>query len=258
MRMTYLTLLTALVVGLAPLTSFAQYEDPDDLRATRFGWYVTYSAFQAFEAFEHNADLDDFYQPKNAKFEKHDDYSKSETATQFSNRHRTTSHFSDSIGGGAAVGLHYDRWLASELRFEKHNGFRAQGLKISPFDGDRGGGEGQERKDYHDTHTNLDLDDHQLDVWTLTSMAKAFYPFANDRFQPFAMGGLGVINGSFSGPNARSGSETELLWRYGLGFDYYLTENVVLGMEAARNEPTGDLREFDFWTIGTHLTYRFP
>jgi opacity protein-like surface antigen len=55
------------------------------------------------------------------------------------------------------------------------------------------------------------------------------------------------------------GSEDEngFTWRLGGGFDFYQTENVVLNIEAVYYLPTGDVRDFDFVTIGLGAQYRF-
>lgn len=231
MRMTYLIALVALVIGFAPLTGFAQDEEPDYVRT---GYNITFSALRAYESFERHSD------------------------TGFGSDHQH-AHFSDTMGWGSSIGLRYDRTLGSELHFEKLNGFRSGCLMVVKGDNCGIGQEdyGQYEEDYRKKDPDPPLGRKRLKIWTLTSMAKAYYPLMGDRLQPFAMAGLGIINGRFSGPKASGGRATELLWRFGLGVDYYLTPDTAFGMEIARNEPTGELREHDFWTVNTRFILRF-
>lgn len=231
MRAVYLTTLIALLVSLIPLPSFAQVEESEYVRQ---GYYVTFSALRAYESFERHSD------------------------TGFGPDHQH-AHFSDTMGWGSAIGLRYYRTLGSELHFEKLNSFRSGCLMV--VKGDNCGVQPKEHDQYEGDYFKKDPDSplgrKRLKIWTLTSMAKAYYPLMGDQLQPFAMAGLGIINGRFSGPNSAGERATELLWRFGFGLDYYLTPDTGFGIEVARNEPTGELRKHDFWTVNANFIFRF-
>lgn len=205
-----------------------------------------------------------------------------ETGDQFNLWHRTTAEFSDSFVYGGSLGYRFNPIFAVELHGERIKGFRSQGLSFSENAAEAAAigphptyeyeqeGEDDEPEavlKHGDRcirdceapldHTQLARKDHELQGFSGTVMGKIFLPLGSGRFQPFVMAGAGLVNMRLSGPNTSDGHQLEVLYRAGGGFDFYLNENLVIGTEIAKNNPGGDLRDFDFWTATTNLTYRF-
>ncbi len=104
---------------------------------------------------------------------------------------------------------------------------------------------------------------------------RAVLPVA--RFRPYAVAGLGFIRaelefdiekevvGSIDGEeveritesDSASGSETELMARFGLGCDFLLSDRWGINGEFAYNMPFGDLDDWRFYTLGVGAFYRF-
>lgn len=97
-----------------------------------------------------------------------------------------------------------------------------------------------------------------VNIWTLTANAQFF--MLTGQFQPYLIGGLGLgevevdVDTPFGGG---SDDEDDLIWRLGIGVDAYVSNNVVLGVEAAYNFGTDDLDDFDYWTATALFKYRF-
>jgi opacity protein-like surface antigen len=75
-----------------------------------------------------------------------------------------------------------------------------------------------------------------VDALTATANLKAYLPM--DRFQPFALVGMGMTTYWFN-----SFSESAFSMRFGGGADYYLTENISMGVKIDYVLTTGDLEE---------------
>jgi len=54
-----------------------------------------------------------------------------------------------------------------------------------------------------------------------------------------------------------SEDESSAVWQAGAGLDVFVSEQWLLELEAAYKLPTSDLDDFDFWTVGLSLQYRF-
>ena len=135
----------------------------------------------------------------------------------------------DSWGLGARVGYRAHRNYAIELKVEWYDEFD---IDVPGFDAD-------------------------IDGWSVAFQSKFLLPVADDRVQPFALIGAGVLHGDIDAPFGLSDDETDFLWRLGLGVDLYATEQIAFAVEGVYNFPTGDLDDFEFWTLGLGLQYRF-
>jgi TPR repeat protein len=96
----------------------------------------------------------------------------------------------------------------------------------------------------------------EIDTWTLTGDVKIYA--LTDRLQPYFLVGLGAMHLEFDdifGENLPSVREFAV--RVGGGFDYYMTEHVVLYLEIGGVLPSDDLKHLDQFTFGTGLQYRF-
>jgi opacity protein-like surface antigen len=89
-----------------------------------------------------------------------------------------------------------------------------------------------------------------LDALTATANLKAYLPM--DRFQPFALVGMGMTTYWIS-----SFSETAFSMRFGGGADYYLSENISLGVKIDYVLMTGDLDGADYVGFAFGAQYHF-
>lgn len=128
----------------------------------------------------------------------------------------------ESLGLHVRGGYRYHPRIATELHFEYLEAFEVSG---------GGGSIG-------------------LEFWTLTTDTKIF--LATGRTQPFAAVGFGVGQADVVGSTGNG-----FVARLGGGVDFYLTERIVLALDAAYVVPTGDLANLDFVSVGWGLQYRF-
>lgn len=91
----------------------------------------------------------------------------------------------------------------------------------------------------------------EVEAWAVTYNLKG-YLLTEERVQPYVVVGGGLLN-------VDDGLEDDygFSWRLGGGYDFYQTENVVFNVEALYYLPTGDIRDFDFITVGLGVQYRF-
>ena len=86
---------------------------------------------------------------------------------------------------------------------------------------------------------------------TLTLQGK-FNPLAG-RFQPYGMVGLG-----YGWADARHyGSESDSLWRAGLGIDIYIIQMLAIFGELAYTAPQGDLDDLPYATANIGVLLKF-
>lgn len=113
------------------------------------------------------------------------------------------------------------------------------------------------------TKTDFDLEDgsgssSEVDLWTFTGNVKIFlWP---ERFQPYALIGLGAMRADFDdlADLDVGGSETGFTFRFGAGLDFYITKHVVaqLGLSYLLPADT-DLEKLDYVSYGGGVQYRF-
>lgn len=134
------------------------------------------------------------------------------------------SGFNASDGGGfnLRAGYRVIPNLALEAQFEFVAGFSDQGIDI--------------------------------EAWNLMANAKGI--LVPGRFQPYALFGLGVIEGEASAGGITV-DDTDFAIRVGGGVDGYVTENWVLFVESAWVKPTDTLEDFSYVTVGAGIQYRF-
>jgi opacity protein-like surface antigen len=95
-----------------------------------------------------------------------------------------------------------------------------------------------------------------VDVNVATFMANAQVFILTEQFQPYVIGGFGIADVEVDGPFGDD-SESDPVWRLGIGLDSYMTPNFVIGIEAGYNFGTNDLDDFDYWTFGGLFRFRF-
>lgn len=104
----------------------------------------------------------------------------------------------------------------------------------------------------------------QLERWASTANVKAY--LATDTVQPFLLVGLGVLTVEVDGSPVEvepdefvglSVEETDFAARFGGGIEVYATEHIVIDLNASYVLPAGDLKDFDYVSIGWGFLYRF-
>jgi len=112
------------------------------------------------------------------------------------------------------------------------------------------------------TKADLDLDGAgkigDLTMWTLTGNMKIFlWP---ERFQPYVLVGLGAMQIDFEDSTGLVSDEadTNFVYRFGAGLDFYITEHIVASVGANYLLPAGsDLEDLDYVSYGGGIQYRF-
>ncbi len=142
-----------------------------------------------------------------------------------------------SYGGALFAGYRVHRHVSIEVRGEYLDGF-----DIGP-QGD----------------PSASMLDAELDGFLITAGPK-LYPFTGV-LQPFVGLGLGAmkaeIEGRASDGTRFSDDETDVVIRPAAGLDFYISETLVLNLEAAYVSPGGSLQDIDFATFSSGLTFRF-
>jgi hypothetical protein len=139
-----------------------------------------------------------------------------------------------SIGATARLGYRIHPHFAAEAAFEWLSGF-----DIS-VDGDASGSEAAE-----------------VETWIVTGNAKGY--LLTGSIQPFALVGAGSMRAKIEDELdlGIAVSEIDLALRFGAGVDLYLTQRFVMDVGLDYVYPTGDLKDFDYISIGVGLQYRF-
>jgi opacity protein-like surface antigen len=99
----------------------------------------------------------------------------------------------------------------------------------------------------------------ELDIWTATANFRV-YPMLTEWvgwepgvFQPFAVGGIGVIAGDPKDEDYQLNGA----FRLGLGVDFYLTEQLAIEGIGEWTTGTGHWNDADFFKLGVGLQYNF-
>lgn len=101
----------------------------------------------------------------------------------------------------------------------------------------------------NETSSSPQIDAHSS---ALTANGKLYPENLTGRFQPYAILGVGVIRIDQTSEDAR----TEVVGRFGGGFDFHLNEKVRLYLEAALLNPGGSLNEFRSVPVQLGFQYR--
>jgi opacity protein-like surface antigen len=97
----------------------------------------------------------------------------------------------------------------------------------------------------------------EFQVLTITGDFK-FYPLTG-RWQPFVVAGAGGLIADVTEQSGLglSGDNNDFAARFGIGLDCYVTRNIALGLDASYVLPVEDVNEFDYFSLGWGLMYRF-
>ena len=155
------------------------------------------------------------------------------------------------ISGAGAIGYRFHPFFALDVQFEYlgESDVKLSGTDFIP---------GQGTVTFNDTKVAT------IKIWDVTGNVRA-YPLTGvipDRFQPFALIGMGYGKGEVSSDNAAlqnevGGSEGGFIVRFGGGLDFYITEHIALYGEGSYVLTTGDIEDTDFGTLGAGAMWRF-
>jgi len=95
----------------------------------------------------------------------------------------------------------------------------------------------------------------EISALTTTANLKAYLPM--DRFQPFALIGIGGTTYFADAGWYLWEDESAFSMRFGGGADYYFTENIALGAKVSYVLMTGDLDGGDYVSFAFGAKYRF-
>ena len=98
-------------------------------------------------------------------------------------------------------------------------------------------------------------------AWTLSAKIS---PFDLQKVKPYVIVGGGIMNASLdvsaSIPGASASSsddETDICGKVGLGVDYFITDNIAIGLEGAYWTGFNDLDEIRFYTVTAGVAFHF-
>jgi len=135
----------------------------------------------------------------------------------------------DSLGFHARVGYRLSPHLAFEVHSEWLSGFEATSSS-----------------GYAD-----------FEVLTITGDFKV-YPLTG-RWQPYLIAGAGGLIADVKEQSGLgvSGDSNDFAARFGIGLDYYVTRSIALVVDASYVLPVEDVNDFDYFSLGWGLQYRF-
>jgi hypothetical protein len=85
--------------------------------------------------------------------------------------------------------------------------------------------------------------------------AAKLYPIPDAAIQPFASAGLGFLD--LDGPNRIDANESDWMFALGAGVDFPIADRTILEVKGDYRFPQDDLDDFEYWTLGANLQYRF-
>jgi len=142
--------------------------------------------------------------------------------------------FDNTGAAGAAISYRFHPHFAVEGHFEHTFDFKA------------------------DTFVGFGSANVDVNVWHLTANVQAF--LLTGRFQPYIEAGYGYGSAQVSvdTPFGSGDDDTDGgMGRAGIGMDSYVTENFVVALEGIYNFGTGDMDDFNYWSLGGKLRWRF-
>ena len=154
-----------------------------------------------------------------------------------------SADFDDTWGLNVRAGYKFNRYIAAELALDYLPGFTwnfATSVRGTPLSGE----------------VTVDVT-----AWTL---ALKLTPFDSQKVKPYIVVGGGIMNASLDAsasiPGASASSsddETDLCGKVGLGVDYFVTDQVSIGLEGAYFAGFNDLDNIRFYTVTAGVAYHF-
>ena len=134
--------------------------------------------------------------------------------------------FDDAWGLNAFAGYRFMRYIALEGNFNWYD-------------------------DFESGSTNADVE-----IWTLMLDLKAMYPVYNDRLVPYLRAGGGYMDAKASAGSLDASNE-DFAFNFGGGLDYYVTDQVSIGLDGKYVVGTGDLDAVEYFVGTINAAFHF-
>ena len=134
--------------------------------------------------------------------------------------------FDDAWGLNAFAGYRFMRYIALEGNFNWYD-------------------------DFESGSTNADVE-----IWTLMLDLKAMYPVYNDRLVPYLRIGGGYMDSKASAGSLDASNE-DFAFNFGGGLDYYVTDQVSIGLDGKYVVGTGDLDAVEYFVGTLNVAFHF-
>jgi opacity protein-like surface antigen len=134
--------------------------------------------------------------------------------------------FDDAWGLNAFAGYRFMRYIALEGNFNWYD-------------------------DFESDSTNADVE-----IWTLMLDIKAMYPVYNDRLVPYLRVGGGYMDAKASAGSLDASNE-DFAFNFGGGLDYYVTDQVSIGLDGKYVVGTGDLDAVEYFVGTINAAFHF-
>jgi len=124
------------------------------------------------------------------------------------------------------------------------------GYRVSPFVAIEG-----EAQFLYLTGFDLDGIGGDIDGVSLTGSAKVFPVPQSEGLEPFLLAGIGLLD--LEGPHRIHANETNWMYQLGGGLNFPIGQETLFEVNAAYHFPQGHLDDFEYWTVGANVQYRF-
>ncbi len=96
----------------------------------------------------------------------------------------------------------------------------------------------------------------EVEIWTLMLDLKAMYPVYNDRLVPYLRVGGGYMDAEIDVLGVDD-SDEDFAFNLGGGLDYYVTDQISLGLDGKYVWGTGDLDELEYFVGSINAAFHF-
>jgi hypothetical protein len=94
-----------------------------------------------------------------------------------------------------------------------------------------------------------------VDGAALTGSAKLFPVPQTADLQPFFLLGGGLLD--LDGPHRIDANKVNWMYQVGAGVDFPVADRTLFEVKATYRVPQGSLEDFEYWTVGANVQYRF-
>lgn len=109
---------------------------------------------------------------------------------------------------------------------------------------------------YDDFDAKINGFDFQVKIWTLMLDLKAMYPIYNDRLVPYLRIGGGYMDAEIE-VGSLDESDEDFAFNLGGGLDYYVTDQISLGLDGKYVWGTNDLDDLEYFVGTVNLAFHF-
>ena len=105
--------------------------------------------------------------------------------------------------------------------------------------------------DFESDSFNVDVE-----IWTLMVDVKGMYPVYNDRLVPYLRAGVGYMDAEANAGSFDADDE-DFAINFGGGLDYYVTDQISLGLDGKYVWGTGDLDDIEYFVGTINAAFHF-